>query len=490
MKALKKAMSVLVSLLMIFTFALPAFADEVQHTITIQSKYTGHKFEAYQVLSGSYGEGNLGSVAWGSGVDGDALLTALTANSNFTNAASAADVAEGLSKLGENSKELYSFADIVSEHLTNVTATSTEANSVYTITVPADGYYFVKDTTVTENGPATRYLLKVVGADVKITAKEETPELDKKVKDANGDAQTAISANVGDTIPFELTSKVPDMGGYTTYSFVVKDTMSKGLTFNNDVVVKIDGQTYAVTTTATSNADGTTAISIDFGTDFINQTKGKDIVITYTATLNKEALKSDAVTNKAHLEYSNNPSTDGKGNTPDKETKVYDFDIAIDKYETDNENNKLSGAEFVLRDGDSDTAKYYKQNDDGSVDWVADLEDATVVTTDANGKASFTGLKAGTYYLQETKAPAGYNLLASRQEVTITATYDENGNVTTSAVKVNNQYTQTVKVANSKGAVLPGTGGIGTTIFYVVGGLLMFGAAVLLITKKRMGSDK
>ena len=504
MKALKKAMSVLVAALMIFTFALPAFADDnnaetqaASHTITIKSKYANHTFEAYQVLKGTYGNenGTLGDVEWGSGVKSDELLAALNAeNGDFKTAVTAADVAKVLTGYLNSSVKLYHFADVVSDHLaatatatSSVTSTSTENGTDYTISVAEDGYYFVKDTTA--NAAATRYLLQVVGGNVEITAKEETPDLDKKIETANGD-KNAVSANVGEKIPFKLTSKVPDMGGYTTYSFVVKDTMSKGLTFNNDVKVTIGGSNYTVDTTSNTESNGVTTITIDFGSEFIKQTAGDAIVITYTVTLNDNALTTNKETNKAHLEYSNNPSSDGKGETPDKETKVYDFNIAIDKFDGKDSTKKLKGAEFVLRDSDNDNAKYYHIDDDNNVTWVNTEAEATKVTTNADGKATFKGLKADTYYLEETKAPAGYNKLDSRKEIKITENYTEDGSLETSAALDNNQYTQTVKVANNQGTVLPGTGGIGTTIFYVIGGLMMAVAAVLFITKKRMGSDK
>lgn len=298
------------------------------------------------------------------------------------------------------------------------------------------------------------------------------------------------------------------MDGYTSYTYVVHDTLSDGLTFNNDVAVTIGGTTYTNFTVA---QDGQ-SFTITFN-DFINQkaNAGKDIVITYSAKINEKALNRDDETNTVHLEYSNNPY-DGSstGTTPDEVVYVYDFDIVIDKYTGDEaDGTRLAGAMFVLKNAEG---KYYHWNAvTKAVEWVSvDAEPdtlnksaeeikaaweqlgVTVATTDASGAARFSGLDVGSYSLKEIAAPAGYNLLKEEVTVTITASYNEDGTLkeSSAASTDNGQYFQTEKIQNNAGTELPSTGGTGTTIFYILGSLLVVVAGVLLVTRKRMNASE
>ena len=388
--------------------------------------------------------------------------------------------------------------------------TSTETASTYIINVTGDGYYFVKDTgTLGTDDAATKYILKVV-ENVTVAAKAEVPTIDKVIVNAdsgNGSDGKGTAVDVGSVVEFKLTSKVPAMDGYDSYTFIVNDTLSTGLTFRNNVNVTINGVAYTDFTVAQNGQ----SFTITFN-NFINQkaNAGKDIVITYSAVLNENALTTDKETNTVNLEYSNNPNDNSsKGKTPDKIVYVYDFDIVIDKYTDDKteaeeeegaKDTRLSGAKFVLyKTADSKKLYYYYNETTDKVEWVELVDDAAVasaikagtiteVTTNGSGVAKFQGLDSGTYYLHETEAPVGYNLLKGDVTVAITATYGEDGQVTSSAVTStsNGQYQQTQPVENKSGVELPETGGIGTTIFYIVGGVLFVGAAVLLIVKRRM----
>ena len=334
-----------------------------------------------------------------------------------------------------------------------------------------------------------------------MAAKAETPTIDKVIVNAdsaNGGEGKGTAQDVGSVVDFKLTSKVPAMDGYDTYTYIVNDTMSAGLTFNNDVAVTIGGTTYNDFTVKQDEQ----SFTITFN-NFINQKNnaGKDIVITYSATINENALSTKVETNTVNLEYSNNPYNDTiKGKTPDKVVYVYDFDIVIEKY-TVNETTEthLSGAKFVLyKTVDSKNLYYFYNETTDKVEWVTLADDAvaaaitnktiTEVTTDSNGAAKFQGLDTGTYYLHETEAPAGYNLLKGDVTVDITATYGDNGQITSSSATStdNGQYQQTQKIENKAGATLPSTGGMGTTLFYVAGAGLVLVAVVLLITRKRM----
>ena len=525
MKHARKLASLLLALVMVFALATTAFAaNSNAHTITITNEKSGHTYTAYQVFAGDIQELNgnkvLTNIDWGTGVDGTAVLTTLKAldSSPYAACNTAEDVADVLTGFGDDSAQLDAFAKVVGAHLSTAAGTSTETkgatSSTYTINVTGDGYYFVKDTgTIAENDAATKYILKVV-ENVTVKAKAEVPDIDKvilKADSANGNRGKGTAEDVGKVVTFEVTSKVPAMDGYTTYTYIVNDTMSAGLTAVDndndgkiDVTITIDGETYTGFTVAQNGQ----SFTITFN-NFINQkaNAGKNIVITYSAIINENALKTNVETNKVDLEYSNNPNDDtSNGKTPEKVVYVYDFDIVIDKYTGDETTgDRLEGAKFVLLN--SDKTKYYYYNETTKkVEWNAlaegeTLEDVlatgykgstkiTEVTTDANGAARFKGLDTGTYYLHETKAPAGYNLLKDDATVTITATYNDDGTIASSSATSSNngQYQQVSKIENKAGTLLPSTGGMGTTIFYVLGSILVVGAVVLLVTKKRMSS--
>ena len=502
MKRMKKLASLLLALIMAFAMNATVFAaNTTEHRITITNEKSEHTYTAYQVFKGDISDGKLTNIEWGSGVDGNAVLAALKAldKSPYADCETAEDVADILAKFANDSEQLDAFAKVVGAHLSTAAGTSTETKgettSTYTINVTGDGYYFVKDTgTIGTDDAATKYILKVV-ENVTVAAKAATPTIDKVIVDAdsaNGGEGKGTAQDVGSVVNFKLTSKVPAMDGYDTYTYIVNDTMSAGLTFNNDVTVTIDGATY---TDFTVEQNGQ-SFTITFN-NFIAQkaNAGKDIVITYSATINESALTTDKETNTVNLEYSNNPNdSTSKGKTPDKVVYVYDFDIVIDKYTGDETTGtRLAGAKFVLyKTVDSKNLYYYYNEETDKVEWVEQQSAATEVTTDDNGAAKFQGLDSGTYYLHETEAPAGYNLLKNDVPVTITATYGEDGQITSSsATSTNNgQYQQTQKIENKAGATLPSTGGMGTTIFYVLGAILVIVAAVLLVTKKRMNMKK
>lgn len=515
MRKIKKIASFVLALVMVFGMTVTAMAENTtEHTITITNTKAGHTYEAYQVFKGDISNGKLTNIEWGAGVNGEKLLTELKKLEAYQNCKTAEEVATVLEGFADDSTELDAFAKVVGKNLSTVAGTSNETKgenkSTYVISVKGDGYYLVKDKNAVaeQDDAATKYILKVVG-DVTVEAKADMPTIDKVIVNAdsaNGKEGKGTAQDVGSSVEFKLTSKVPKMDGYDSYNYIVKDTLSEGLTFNNDVTVKIGDDTLDKDKDFTVTAEGQ-SFTITFK-NFINQKSnaGKDIVITYSATINENALTTDVEKNTVHLEYSNNPNDSASiGKTPDKVVYVYDFDIQIDKYESGNENEKLSGAMFVLKNNEG---KYYYWNDtDKKVEWIsvanepettdktaAEIKAAwealgvTVATTDTNGAAKFKGLDSGTYKLKEIVAPAGFNLIKEEVTVKITASYNEDGTLATSSATSTSkgQYSQIAKIENKSGTELPSTGGMGTTIFYVLGGLLVAGAAVLLITKKRM----
>lgn len=538
MKFFEKMMALLLSLAAVLSFAMPAFAEdepattaESTHTITISFEKPGHEYVAYQVFKGDYykaasdGKEHLSNIEWGSGVDGAGLLEDLQSKKDFENAKTAADVAYILEGYSDNSGKLDAFAKVVAKHLNNTIAGTSQPEAsvdqngkyVYKITGLSDGYYFVKDKNELSpdaNDANTKYILQVLG-DVEINAKADVPNIEKNITDANGSSpRKGDSYNVGDTVYFELTSKVPDMDGYDSYTYKVTDTLSDGLTLVTDangtpqVTVTIGGKEYKKFT-ATLNGN---VLTIDFS-DFIDQkeNKGAEIVIRYEAFLNEKALHTDKENNSVYLEYSNDPNSDGTGKTTEKKTYVYNFDIDIVKHETGHPDKLLSGAEFVLYRFNKNEKEYYhydtatpktkwvKLSDEKleTIQAAVEAGKITSKTTNEDGEISFTGLEEGTYYLQEIKAPDGYNLPADADATTtveIVATYKADGTIDLEnqsvIVKGNGRMYVTADIANKPGPVLPSTGGIGTTIFYVLGGILTVAAIVLLIVKKRMENTK
>ena len=505
MKHMKKLVSVLLTLVMTLVLVVPALAATV--TVPSDGILKDHTFTAYQVFSGREEDGVLSDVQWGSGIDSTAFLAALKADATygslFTNCTDAAAVAKVLSDNNTNTALANQVAKLAYDNKTGTGTVLTSGENTL-----ADGYYLVVDTTadVGQGGAYNAALLQVVGDNIEIKVKTDAPSIDKIIVDADANNGKGTAQDVGSKVQFQLNSTVPDMEYYDTYTYIVHDTMSAGLTFNNDVVVTIGGVAYTDFTVA---KDGQ-SFTITFN-DFINQkaNKGKAIVITYSATINENALTTNVETNTVYLEYSNQPNdSTSKGKTPNKTVYVYDFDIVIDKYTGDETTGaRLSDAKFVLLNVEK-TKYYYYNETTKKVEWnaLADgetMEDVlkagyngttkiTEVTTDATGAAKFQGLDSGTYYLHETAAPAGYNMLAGDVEVIISATYNTDGTIANSTATStgNGQYQQTQKVENNAGTTLPETGGMGTTLFYVLGSILVLGAGILLVTKKRMSSEK
>lgn len=519
MKHAKKIMSFLLALAMVFAMAAPVWAgNTTPHTITIKHSNSAHTYTAYQVFKGDISDNKLTNIEWGSGIsDAANLLNELKAieSSPYANCVSAQDVADILAGFSNNSEQVDVFAKIVNRHLSldnqSSDAPIPEGNIYkYGIDVTGDGYYLVKDTgKISGEDVATKYILEVV-KDVVVEAKAEVPTIDKVIVDADSSSGKGTAQDVGSIVSFKLTTKVPEMDSYDTYKYVVNDTMSAGLTGVDkdgngkiDVTVTIGGKDY---TDFTIEQNGQ-SFKIEFA-DLISQkaNKGQEIVIQYAATINDEALKTDKETNTVYLEYSNNPSdTQSNGSTPDKTVYVYDFDIVIDKYTGDEDTGKrLSGAHFVLYKKESgQNLYYYYDNTEKKIVWKPIDANETVesavnngkiteVITNGEGAAEFKGLDTGVYYLQETMAPEGYNLMKEDVRVEITANYASDGQISSSSAtsESEGQYQQTQKVENNSGSELPSTGGTGTTMFYIIGGILVVGALVLLIAKRRMKSEE
>ena len=363
------------------------------------------------------------------------------------------------------------------------------------------GYYVVAVPGATLADAKGQYaaLVRVHSTTVGVDIKGDLPTVDKKVQ-VNGTGQNATDAKIGDTLTFTLTSTIPDMSAYGTYTFNFKDTLSKGLTFGQVDSVKVGDTTltkdtdYTVTTAPADN--GKTLLTVTMLNFKAKQqtNAGKTITVTYTATLNKDAVVGgQGNTNSATIQYSNNPSTDGTGESEPSKVRVFTYGFTVDKYTgdecTDNA-ARLAGAKFTLAPKDGEPMSFVQVNAGSAIAnavyRVAKANEAgatTTITTPANGKVDFQGLKNGEYTLTETEAPAGYNKLASAIGVKVDG--KNNGTDTTDAtvtITYNNNngsvYDQTasngvIPVRNKSGVVLPGTGGMGTIAFTVIGVLVI-----------------
>ena len=510
MKHIKKLASLLLVLVMVFALATTAFAEETAYSITINNSAKDHTYEAYQIFTGDLSGTTLSNIVWGSGVS-EAGQTAL---------GDAAAKAETL----KTEADAKAFAKAVAPYLTTAAGSAnTVTDGKYVISGLAAGYYLVKDQDGSLTGDAdayTEYIIKVV-SDTTATPKSSVPTVEKKVKDTNdstgvtSDWQDSADYDIGDSIPFQLKATLADnVSSYTTYKVVFHDTLSKGLTYNNDAKVYIDGtETNGFTVTATVNADGTTTLTVSCD-DVKALGAGNSSVITveYTAKLNENAVLGSAGNpNEVYLEYSNNPNKSEEGNNETGETPkdvviVFTYKTIINK--VDSENKPLTGAAFKLE-------KLIKGKDGAADTWTT-VKEFTVDETTTS--FTFSGLDDGQYKLTETKTPAGYNTIDPIYFV-IEATHDETADAPT--LKTLNAYLTdangnkqtemkdgesvnidlgtvdltagsiTTTVVNKSGSKLPSTGGIGTTIFYVLGGVLVLAAVVLLVTKKRMsGAEK
>lgn len=472
MKHARKLASLLLALVMVFALATTAFADETvttptTGTITVENPVKDRTYTAYKIFDVVYD------------ANGHYSYT-IDRNDEWYGTVStyAKDTMHGLTLTQVNGGDTYvvttgdgfsapNFADALKADVNGKTGKPLSvADGKATVTGLDLGYYFV----ASASGALCN--LTTTNPTVTIHDKNDMP-FDKKVDKTNVD--------VGQTVNYTVTGKVPDYTGFTTYTYKVADTMSEGLTFNKDVKVTVGGTD--VTPACTINTDvGGNANSFTVTIPVKNYPIGAAIEVTYSAVLNEKAIAKVA-TNEATLTYSNDPTTDETNTTVPVVQKVYSSKIVIDKVEKvagGTAAKKLAGAKFVLykevsSDGSAATKLYYKWDEKNKkVEWVAEQSNATVKTTDDKGAASFDGLANGTYYLVETKAPAGYNQLTEPYEVVV------NGGTTETELSV------TAKVENQAGTLLPSTGGTGTTIFYVLGSILVIGAVVLLVTKKRM----
>ena len=515
MKATKKILAVLLVVMMIASLSATAFAAPATNgEITIQGAKSGKIFDLYRVFDASVSNGSAGytmTSKWepffiGTGAPGAAYISA-TAIAN----APQVDVNGTTYWLNITDGATGNVAAFAYAAQTWALANTTPDQSA---TATADGDFKI------ENLPVGYYLIYPRGAvnpnsnsaglsiaaltttmpTATVAIKGDYPEtpFTKQATDPNTQA-VILSADIGKVLPYTITGKVPDTTGYSKYEWKVTDTMGTGLTFNasspSDITLKINNTAVAIPasgTIADGNSNGLAKLSCTVNaTGFVlsidmteyQTEKNSPVEISYSATINANAIVETG-TNTATL---STPTTPGQEDIlepiPNPPAPVVTTNSIVVKKVISGGTTPLAGATFALQNSNG---QYYKRTGD-VVTWVDNLTDATTYTTAVNtttneAAVTFAGIADGTYSIVETEAPSGYNKLNTPRSATVSQQTDP-------VTQAKSGQTHTETIENSTGAVLPGTGGIGTTIFYVLGSCLLIGAAVLLITRKRMGNE-
>ncbi len=535
MKKIQKVFAMAVSMLMALVLMVPVFAEGTTYTITINNDKSGHTYQAYQVFDGDLSnDGVLSNIDWGTGVNEEELLTALKADntigSYFEKSNTAAEVAEVLSlatKDGEtvfsfNSEMIDAFAEVVGNHLGSSSGSATSpVEGKYTISNLDAGYYFVKDAAAVSGQDAqTKFILEVT-SDETVTPKSATPTVDKQVHDEMADAEEGAIDGWGETadhainesFQFKLIATLPDdtdLNAYDYYYVNFVDTWSVGVTFESIASVTVNNTTLSpeqYTITSDSPASGTSMnISINDIVPYLgtgNDLAGSTVTVIYNAHLNENAAVNEAsgsTTNKntVKLEFSNNPYWNGtgtpdKGETPEDTVWVFTYQVNNTKVDASNGNAPLAGAGFKLysdSECNNEISLTYDISKSAYRPVKGEEKGEEMVSAETTGIFNIVGLDAGTYYLKETTVPDGYNEMSPNPlTVTISATHVETTGETAS-VTLAQESTMQNNIENKKGSTLPSTGGMGTTVIYTAGVIMVVVAGVLLVVKKRMSSGK
>lgn len=478
-KAMKKLMAALLAVAMVCAMAIPAWAaggtTAGTGSITIDKAVSGETYTIYKMFDLNSYDPTAGTYsytvvsAWEDffkdGAAGNSYITLENGHPTWVKGAQAADFAK---------------AALAYATEKNITATKKETATSNTVSFTGlDLGYYLVDTSL-----GALCGLDTTKPDATINEKNEVPDIDKKVADSEGNWVTENTAKIGDTVNYKVTITVQTANN----RYVLHDTMSEGLTFNKDSV-KVTVGTEEVATTnydVVTTGIGTETFNVKFKDEYIaTLAAGTKIEVTYSAVVNAKAkVDSDKNTNEAHLVYGN------KHETEKHETKTYLYEFDLIKF-SGSTKKLLGGAQFKLYDAETggNEIKLVKNEDDTYRVATATETPVAYIETVAGKTVKISGLDKKVYYLEETVPPAGYNGLTQRVKVDLSTgskkvtagyfndvTYDES-----LASSIGG-----VAVVNNAGTTLPGTGGIGTTIFYVVGGGLMVAAAILLITKKRM----
>lgn len=517
-KAIKKLMAALLAVAMVCAMAIPAFAYNTEENLN-----GTHGYSAFQIFKGVISKDTLSNVDWGQNIPHyEDFLAKLkedpTLGNLFNEADDVQDVLAVISKWHDSDDNSIAFARFVCNYLysdANADPKPVITDHTGGINIPESGYYLIVDTTYFNPGDFYHaynsfFLLNVPQAPyvVLINHKVVKPYVEKEVydnQDGTNEAGFGSSADhaINEEFQFKLTATLPASPDraydyYDEYAVLFNDTLSKGITYDrlDSVVIESNGHPYDITNDSSKyevddsrlESDNYFVVGIpDVKTcaSGLNLNDGATITVTYTAHLNENAVVNGSTDNKnkVQLQYSNNPRNSAYwGFTPESEVCVYTYQLNNTKYhDEDKPGNELEGAGFRLYSDEAceHEVELYKEGDFYYP--ITTGKTAVEMKSAANGQFNVKGLDAGTYYLKETTPPTGYSA-CDKTKIVISATHDVNHVSLSGESNLNN------KIINKKagGITLPSTGGIGTTLFYVIGGGLMVAAAVLLITKKRM----
>ena len=539
-KLVSRFMAILMAMVMILSMSMTAFAAEDSTRLTGTGKLTvnntveGKTLDLYQIFTATKNEA--GNVAYTLNPEYEGFFKAnVNGASELTGEALSEKAYEYVkTQVGKDGKNGVNFAKaMLTWILSNTSAVDATHKTVTTATGSTEianlayGYYVVYPLGATDTSAApgtgqdytsVASLVSVTDTNATVNMKSNYPTVVKKVNGKNAD-----DVNIGDTVTYTLTSKVPDMTGYTSYVFNFKDTLSAGLTFKeitsvkvgDTTITKVDAGQEANNTYTLTKAGQNITITMNNFLDSNKDNTGKEIKVTYTATLNKNAVTGfDANKNSATIEYSNKPGTTDKGESEPSIVDVHTFNFTIFKYYLKGaDKTELANAEFELYKANAEgtaadeNAKINIVDEGKGVYRQATADEAKAtdftsakIVSDADGKVLVKGLDAGTYYLRETKAPEGYNKLLSDIKVEIKPVYDEttgkltsysvdytyNGKTTNGAAITNKTDSPEVAVENKTGAQLPSTGSKGA-LMVTLAGIVLFGA---LTASKAFGKKK
>lgn len=542
MKKFKKLLSLVLAMIMTLAMAAPSFANPTavpgKFTITIDDSNDKNEYVAYQIFKGDLateGSGDnpkyiLSNIEWADSIvtarATEGIITALKdANLIAETDTTAAKIAGKISETN-----IDAVATVIAGCLNDVTPIELEYKKDVGHTTKEQveaGYYLIKQTKSEGNGEAiSKYMVQVV-KNVDMKPKSEAPTVVKKIVASENQKVDVTSLSIGDNVTFEITATVPErISDYSKYELKIVDTLSDGLTYNNDAKITLNNaELYNEKVVSDNYAFTKSSTGLTFSCENIKNIAGiaenKVITLTYTARVNEDAIiGGNGNTNKVKLIYSNDPySTTSTSETPEDIVWVFTYKLDGEKVDETDENVKLSGAKFILYRGEGNDVEYRKVDivsNEKVVSWVSEADtkdqngqylESVKIESVTDGTFEIEGLASGIYYLKEIEAPEGYNLLADPIKIKIEAveTVDEStGEYKTTAVKINvneekvegteelkytngiaNTGSVSIIVKNNKGTILPSTGGIGTTIFYAAGIILMAGAVFFVIRRKR-----
>lgn len=523
-KTFKRIFAILLAITILFAVSVTALAAESPYTITINNNSSavsmnGITYSAYKIfdvtLSGDDAQGVPHNYAYTISDEFSGFSYDVTVGDTTTSCSGKALI-DYVARLSNNSDALNDFAAAVRTYIINntisssATVTATEDDSAV-IEVTELGYYLVTatanptDASTTPEAVTAFCALNTTNYNAEVNLKADVPTITKGVKE-DDDINYAAYADgeINEKFNFLLTATIPSYASYyDSYTYKIHDTMDSSLTLDKDSIkiysdadlsTEIDVANYTVS--ADSNADGCTFEITLKSEYFTTATDGTTIYVGYDATLNTGAnIYTNSNNNSAHIEYSNDAYDESStANTPDKTVKVYSYSFNLFKYYLESESKTkhgLADAHFKLYRDEACTQEILLvKNDDGTYR-LAQAGETAVEIISTTERVTIKGLDSGDYYLKETKAPNGYNLNPDAVKITITATAKaDTTDIESVSLKQDDAAATEISIRNNSGTLLPLTGGIGTVMFYVVGGVLVVGVVIILITRMRVSRRK